>query len=305
MKNNEKKLFLIKNGLSIDLVTGLNEGQTNSMYKRLIESKKEEKCGCGCNKDTCKCGPECKKCDCGKKKKQETKEAVTTVAKTGFETKITPGSSASLSLDGNQVKIDPNKGIEIMSKTKPVGTGETTESKEIDEKAVSKKQQEFFGVVRAMQKGKLPKKGKAGEAADEMSKKDVKDFASTKHKGLPKRKETKENELSYENLVKGSYTNEVKRNLFKEKLERDINDIIESTLQPKMSKRDLINLIRENKPLQPDTEEETITKPKTPTKPDINPDFDPFTNPDPSDDPEAEGKDFFVSMAKDMGLIRN
>ncbi len=53
--------------------------------------------------------------------------------------------------------------------------------------AKSKQQQKFFGVVRAMQKGDIPKKGEAGEVADDMKKKDVKDFASTKHKGLPKK----------------------------------------------------------------------------------------------------------------------
>jgi hypothetical protein len=294
MKNNEKKLFLIKNGLSIDLVTGLNEGQTNSMYKRLIESKKE-KCPCGCDKDTCPCGPECKKCDCGKKKKQETKEATQVITNVLDKNNTTDMKTANFCLQNpSDVKC---KNIQI-------------KETEISEKSVSKKQQEFFGVVRAMQKGKLPKKGKAGEAADEMSKKDVKDFASTKHKGLPKRKETKE---GYFDAVSNAYyknmsekMNELPINVtFESKLEKDINDIIESTLYPKMSKRDLINLIRENSPLNPDTEEETITKPKTPTKPEINPDFDPFTNPDPKDDPEAEGKDFFVSMAKDMGLIRN
>jgi hypothetical protein len=302
MKNNEKKLFLIKNGLSINLITNLNEGQVNSLYKRLIESKKEEKCGCGCDKDTCKCGPECKKCDCGKKKKQETKEQ--TQEKQTTKTVVGPL--------GGIVNVKPGQ-TKVSLKPVPNQTGsfEVVENEqEIEEKSVSQKQQEFFGVVRAMQKGKLPKKGKAGESADEMSKKDVKDFASTKHKGLPKRKETKE---GYFDAVSNAYyknmsekMNELPINVtFESKLEKDINDIIESTLYPKMSKRDLINLIRENSPLNPDTEEETITKPKTPTKPEINPDFDPFTNPDPKDDPEAEGKDFFVSMAKDMGLIRN
>ena len=51
----------------------------------------------------------------------------------------------------------------------------------------SKSQQRFFGVVKAMQKGDIPKKGKAGKTAKKMTKKDVDDFASTKHKGLPKK----------------------------------------------------------------------------------------------------------------------
>ena len=59
--------------------------------------------------------------------------------------------------------------------------------------AQSKSQQRFFGVVKAMQKGDVPKKGDAGKVAKSMTKKDVDDFASTKHKGKPEKvkKETK------------------------------------------------------------------------------------------------------------------
>ena len=60
--------------------------------------------------------------------------------------------------------------------------------------AVSKKQQRFFGIVRAIQKGEMaPTTPETAKAAATMKKKDVKDFASTKHKGLPeKKKEVKE-----------------------------------------------------------------------------------------------------------------
>ena len=63
--------------------------------------------------------------------------------------------------------------------------------------SVSKQQQKFFGVVKAMQKGDIPKKGSAGKVAKTMDKDDVDDFASTKHKGLPKKvkKEMKVREL--------------------------------------------------------------------------------------------------------------
>ena len=53
--------------------------------------------------------------------------------------------------------------------------------------AASKQQQKFFGVVKAMQAGDLPKKGAAGKVAKDMSKKEVDKYASTKHKGLPKK----------------------------------------------------------------------------------------------------------------------
>jgi len=65
--------------------------------------------------------------------------------------------------------------------------------------ASSKSQQRFFGVVKAMQKGDIPKKGKAGKIAKQMSKKDVDDFASTKHKGKP---EKVKREQKVRNLIK-------------------------------------------------------------------------------------------------------
>ena len=60
----------------------------------------------------------------------------------------------------------------------------------VSEKAVSKKQQQFFGIVRAMQKGDMKKGGEAGEVAKDMKVSDVKDFAKTKHKGLPAKKKS-------------------------------------------------------------------------------------------------------------------
>ena len=62
-----------------------------------------------------------------------------------------------------------------------------TDREPVQEKAVSKQQQKFFGLVRAIQKGEASGSPEAEKAAQDMSKKDVKDFASTKHKGLPKK----------------------------------------------------------------------------------------------------------------------
>ena len=59
--------------------------------------------------------------------------------------------------------------------------------------ALSKKQQRFFGIVRAIQKGEqTPTTPETAKAAEDMKKTDVKKFASTKHKGLPEKKVTKE-----------------------------------------------------------------------------------------------------------------
>lgn len=62
------------------------------------------------------------------------------------------------------------------------------EKETLSEKAVSQSQQRFFGMVDAYKKGELDKKDVSKsikDAADGMTMKQVKDFAKTKHKGLP------------------------------------------------------------------------------------------------------------------------
>ena len=70
----------------------------------------------------------------------------------------------------------------------------TTKNEEVlHEKSVSKKQQRFFGMVRATQKGetKAPS-SEVARVASSIKKSDAKDFAKTKHKGLPEKKVKKE-----------------------------------------------------------------------------------------------------------------
>ena len=57
--------------------------------------------------------------------------------------------------------------------------------------AVSKKQQRFFGMVRAAQKGDMKNPSKeVSDVAGDINMKDAKKFAKTKHKGLPEEKES-------------------------------------------------------------------------------------------------------------------
>ena len=59
--------------------------------------------------------------------------------------------------------------------------------------AVSKAQQRFMGMVYAVKKGEMSSpSSEVAKAAASMSKKDAKDFASTKHKKLPEKKVAKE-----------------------------------------------------------------------------------------------------------------
>jgi hypothetical protein len=55
----------------------------------------------------------------------------------------------------------------------------------IDEKAKSKAQQKFMGMVYAAKKGEKPASPEVAKAAKGMSKKSAKDYAATKHKGKP------------------------------------------------------------------------------------------------------------------------
>ena len=76
--------------------------------------------------------------------------------------------------------------------------------------ALSKKQQKFMGIVRSIQKGEQPasKFNKdAQDVAKDMKKKDVKKFASTKHKGLPMKKEmfSKINKMIKQELKEYTY----------------------------------------------------------------------------------------------------
>ena len=68
--------------------------------------------------------------------------------------------------------------------------------------AKSKSQQRFFGMVRAAQKGELENPSpEVADVADDISVKDAKKFAKTKHKGLPEKK-TVDEEASYKDFVK-------------------------------------------------------------------------------------------------------
>lgn len=86
--------------------------------------------------------------------------------------------------------------------------------------AVSKAQQRFMGMVHAAQKGEEPASPEVAKVAADMKKKDAKDFASTKHKGLPMHKETITKERLKE-LVKEVMAEEAEyQQFFKKALEK-------------------------------------------------------------------------------------
>ena len=78
-------------------------------------------------------------------------------------------------------QIKPGEQVEMQDLTKPKGLGE---------KAVSKAQQQAAGIAHAAQKGEIPASELQGASKEmaKMKKSDLKDFASTSHKGLPEKK---------------------------------------------------------------------------------------------------------------------
>jgi hypothetical protein len=81
---------------------------------------------------------------------------------------------------------DPKK----LRKQKAMGEGY------LAEKSLSRAQQRFMGMVYAAKKGETPASPEVAKAAEGMSKKAARDFAKTKHEGLPEKKEEVKEELS-------------------------------------------------------------------------------------------------------------
>jgi hypothetical protein len=75
----------------------------------------------------------------------------------------------------------------------------------VAEKAVSKKQQRFMGMVHAAQKGEKPASKAVGKVAKSMGKKDAEDFAKTKHKGLPEKVKEADAEAPKEKKSSGGF----------------------------------------------------------------------------------------------------
>lgn len=228
MKINDKILRLVKHGLKATNLTKLNESQINSLYTRLVEQAQ----------------------------------------KTGGVTQTT-----SYEVTG----VDPKKQYTVTpdpKKPNTVNLKPVTEKTEIDEKSVSKKQQGLMGVAYSVEKGDkelkdIPKsyRGKVKKVVDSMSKKQVKDFAETKHKKLPNKVETKEEEKYDLNdaMLKHAanyFTKSAKRRvpiiggIGESELEKEITKLVERHLSPKMTKKDFMNIIENNVIVSRDINEE-------------------------------------------------
>ena len=96
------------------------------------------------------------------------------------------------------------------------------EVEQIDEKALSKKQQRFMGMVYATKKGEMAAPSAAvAQAAASMTKKAAKDFAKTKHTGLPEKKVSKEEVEIEEGMAMKDFKKQRSRQKQKEKRAAD------------------------------------------------------------------------------------
>lgn len=298
MKTNNKILKLINHGLSGDLLSELDERQINSLYTRLVE------------------------------KKEENDEAVTT--KSSIEsTKYTGPEVAAMKSKGQGLKVNgevlptADGGLEVIKRTGTAGS-ETTESEmkedsdvdlalalqsqEMNEKFESKAQQKYFWAKCGRSKGK--EKEKWCKMAEEFSKKtSKKDYKKMPEKINPEKtvKVKKEQKENYMNMIGNAFNKNMQNKLadirpslkWESELEKRIDSIIEENLSPKMSKKDLVDLLSEIKKTKKmlnhkktkDISEQSPTiappKPKTPTKP-SKPDTPYTPKPGPKPGPKAQ-----------------
>ena len=89
------------------------------------------------------------------------------------------------------VKSGVETTADVAKKTKKAVVGEQY----IEEKAESEQQQKLFGLALSVKRGETPRSEASAEVikiVDEMSEKEIRKFAKTKHEGIPKKKEVSE-----------------------------------------------------------------------------------------------------------------
>jgi len=130
----------------------------------------------------------------------------------------------------NNVKVFPQDGSDAQARGGIIQAGNEMEGPFLTEKAVSKSQQKFMAMVCQVKKGKMDApSAEVAKAAAGMSEKDACDYAETKHKGLPEKKEMKEEIMGIcpkcgkcpcecENGEKDTRANKTYRDLLKNKL---------------------------------------------------------------------------------------
>lgn len=258
MKINEKILSLISYGLKPTWVSSLNESHINQLYKRMINKKRLDE------------------------------QSVP-------QPKVTTKSV-------KQIELAPNSSTNVggMSVSNKGGKTVITQANEgeMTEKAVSKQQQKLMGLALSVKKGDTPKSKvskKVKDMSKNMSKSDLEDFASTKHKGLPNKVEAKEG--GYRDMIGKAMNKNMSNKISDIKpslkwegiLEDEFSQIIENTLFPKMTKQDFIKTIMESPTIAPEREK-TKEEEKKKREQDKDDPFRPGKRQQPKPAPKAKHK---------------
>ena len=98
------------------------------------------------------------------------------------------GRSKLMTREGDHESDEIKQAIAMLKKAGYEINKADSNDEQVNEKAVSKKQQKFMGMVHATQKGEKAPSKEVAKVAKSMGKKDAEDFAATKHKGLPEKK---------------------------------------------------------------------------------------------------------------------
>ena len=306
MNTNIKILDLVNHGFSGTLISELNENQINSLHKRLTESKKESKeetqivttqLDSKNPQDMAKLNGMLKNPTSLQNKNVQVKETEMTEGDdTPFEKDMEqdytgqegPHDASDEAPDGMDDDSDNNRSM--------VGQTES----EIKEKFESKAQQKLFWAKCGEGKTKEQKKWckLAREFSDSTSKKQFKKMPEKIHPEKTVKVEKKENKESYLDMVgkamnknMSNKISDIKPSLkFESRLQSKIENLVERHVSPKISKRDLLETIKNMSINEAGKEVETPVKPgvDTPSKPKPGTPYQPKHQPAPKAGKEVE-----------------
>lgn len=185
---NNKLVRLLHEGFSMSTLENLNENQLNVLFNKIVSEQPQPTEKTVTSKVT--------ELPAGAK----TVVGGVTVSNDAGKTVITQTQSeGELDEEEEFDSMDADKGEDDQDPIQKQGPDGMDESY-LQEKAVSKQQQKIMGLALSVKKGDTPKSKvskSVQKMAKEMSKKELEDFASTKHKGLPNKVESNEGDEKF------------------------------------------------------------------------------------------------------------
>jgi len=175
---NSKLVKLLHEGFSMTTLENLNERQLNVLYKKITEDKGSVRMPAD-------------KADPAKLK---------SLTDQGINVEVSEDLEDPMDFEmGKRTQNAKQVGPSTDDGQDDYGDGMPAESN-LQEKAVSKQQQKIMGLALSVKRGDTPKSKvskSVQKMAKEMSKKELEDFASTKHKGLPSKVEANESDEKF------------------------------------------------------------------------------------------------------------